>query len=127
MVKPFELVMIRQAASATPAVNHPLHASRPSSGCFAHMVLQVPSDSAPGSVHVAFDGQPLQTATLKDRFGATVTAAYSDCDCSLTCAPSSCALFLVYELCLTDVRFCVDCCCEALQVAQKIWSTSRFD
>ena len=96
------------------------------------MVLQVPSDGAPGSVHVAFDGQPLQTATLKDRFGATVTTAYSDCDCSLTCAavvlrtlpriravPDRCALLACASPSTVSVLLCL--------MHRNFWSTSRFD
>ena len=98
--------MQQPASTPTPTpVRHPLHKQESESPQrFAYLVLQLPSDSASGSVAVSYAGDALKTVELKDYFGATATAAYSDCDCALVCAPSACALFVVYELCLTDVR-----------------------
>ena len=103
--RPLELVIMQQPASTPTPVRHPLHKQESESPRrFAYLVLQLPSNSASGSVAVSYAGDALQTVKLEDCFGATATVAYADCDCALICAPSACALFVVYELCLTDVR-----------------------
>jgi hypothetical protein len=117
---PAELVILQQTSPTVPSTSVPLRESQPSSRCFAHLVLQLPSDSSGGSLHVAFAGQPVECATLTGRFAATLTTAHADCECSITCAPAACALFVVYELCLTDVRSALVRSCLAVQIYRSM-------
>ena len=109
-----ELVIIQEPASNSTSVSHMLHQqSNAIAGRFAYLVLQLPTDTASGSVVVLYAGDAIQAVALEDCFGATVTAAYCDCDRTLIYPPAACAMFVVYGLCLTDVRSLAALCSSA--------------
>lgn len=96
--------MLQQPSASAQAVHHPAVQSTSDPRCFAHFILQLPASGASGSVHVAHAGREVVSVAMRDRYGATIAAAYSDLESTLVCAPASCALFVVYELCLPAVR-----------------------
>ena len=106
-----QLLVLQQPSADAQPISRRLCISNISAQCFAHLVPQLPSDGASGSVRVMHAGELVQDAALEDCFGASACVAYTDCECSLVCAPGSCAVFVVYELCMTEVRFCLHSVC----------------
>jgi hypothetical protein len=100
-----ELIALRAAPGAKEPARHSLQCSSTHPArTFAHLVIRLPSDSCTGSVTVQHDGQTLACAGLRNHFGATVAAAYTDCTSWVACAAPGYAVFVVCALCLTQVR-----------------------
>lgn len=93
----------RSSQAVRGPTQHQLAAEMPRRA-FAHLVFRLPSDSAAGAVTVTRNERTVVRQAEHSRFASMFTAAYCDCEITLSVDEPGHAIFVVYALTLPKVR-----------------------